>query len=130
MHEKPAAPRPPLRLHANLDHPRPPSDRPAFQPIIALDDVFVEMIRAEIRNGRLSAWRRRRIVQFAAQLNLSAVEAGRLIEQCRADWQAESRDSDIVLRLRGTPLRDRSPRIGFTCVILGLSLLVLSLVLR
>ncbi len=58
-------------------------DRPAFVPRIAAADVYYEMIAGELRHGRMSRARRRRIVRYAAQLGLSAVEAGRLITECR-----------------------------------------------
>ena len=45
--------------------------------------IFQQLIEEEIRNGRLTRSRRRRIIRYAAQLQLSAVEAGRLIEQSR-----------------------------------------------
>lgn len=51
--------------------------------------IFRQMIEEEVRNGRLTPWRRRRIVRYAAQLRLSAVEAGKLIEECRREVQAE-----------------------------------------
>jgi hypothetical protein len=86
MHHESDAPR--LRLVNTLPDrsDRGDDDRPPYQPTIAIDDIFRELIRSEIRNGRLSTWRRRRIVQYAAQLNLSAVEAGRMIEECRAEF--------------------------------------------
>jgi len=46
-----------------------------------LHRIFRETVRWELRNGRLSAWRRRRLVQFAAGLDISAVDAGRLIQE-------------------------------------------------
>jgi hypothetical protein len=58
-------------------------DRPIFVPRIAAADVYHEMIASEVRNGRLTRARRRRIVRYAAQLGLSAVEAGRLVTKCR-----------------------------------------------
>ena len=48
-----------------------------------VDAVFRQLIEDEIRSGRLTKSRRRRIVRYAAQLRLSAVEAGQLIEACR-----------------------------------------------
>jgi len=47
-------------------------------------EIFRQLIEDEIRNGRLTRARRRRIVRYAAQLRLSAVEAGNMIERCRA----------------------------------------------
>ena len=54
-----------------------------FQPTMDIHDIFRAMITAELRAGRLTPGRRKRIVQYAAQLRLSAVEAGRLIDECR-----------------------------------------------
>lgn len=58
---------------------------PQFTPPIALDDVFRRMIAIELQNGRLTRARRRRIVRYAARMGLTAVEAGRLIAECREE---------------------------------------------
>lgn len=47
--------------------------------------IFREMVMAEMRNGSLSAMRRVRLVQFAARLGLSSLEAGSLISDARQD---------------------------------------------
>jgi hypothetical protein len=68
-------------------------------------EIFREMIAQEVRCGRLSPSRRRRIVRYAAQLRLSAVETGRLIAECR-DEALQSDDPDEVhhaLRLVESP---------------------------
>ncbi len=59
------------------------SDLPEYRPTIDTHDVFRELIASEIRDGRLSASRRRRIIRYAAHLGLSAVETGQLIAHCR-----------------------------------------------
>lgn len=56
---------------------------PPFRPHISTRDVFERLIDEELRSGRLTPWRRRRIVRYAARLGLSAVEAGRYVDQCR-----------------------------------------------
>jgi len=56
-----------------------------FVPSIDTNEVFRQLIVDEIRNGRLTPARRRRIVRYAAQLGLSAVQAGRLIAACRQE---------------------------------------------
>ena len=56
-----------------------------FVPSIDTRDVFRQMIAMELRNGRLTAGRRRRIVRYASQMGLSAVEAGQLIAACRRE---------------------------------------------
>jgi len=52
-------------------------------PHIDTNMVFRELILDEIRSGRLSRSRRRRIVRYAAALGLSAVDAGNMIAECR-----------------------------------------------
>ncbi len=49
------------------------------------ESIFRQLIVDEIRAGRLTRSRRKRIVRYAAQLRLSAVQAGRLIERCRRE---------------------------------------------
>lgn len=60
-------------------------DLPAFTPRIEVRDVFAQLIADEVRSGRLSPARRRRIVRYAARLGLSAVEVGRMVTRCRED---------------------------------------------
>ena len=56
-----------------------------FAPAIDNREIFRELIKDELRNGRLSAAGRRRIVRYAANLRMSAVEAGQLIARCREE---------------------------------------------
>lgn len=66
----------------------------SFSPPIETRDVFRQLIVDEIRNGRMTRARRKRIVQYAAQMGLSAVEAGRLIAACRDELlQSESAET-------------------------------------
>ena len=58
-------------------------------------EIFRELIAQEVRTGRLTPSRRRRIVRYAAQLRLSAVETGRLIAECR-DEALESEDPEEI----------------------------------
>lgn len=58
-------------------------DVPAFVPQIDTEEIFKQLINDELRSGRLTPARRRRIVRYAAGLGLSAVQAGRLVETCR-----------------------------------------------
>ena len=58
-------------------------------------EIFRELIAQEVRSGRLTPSRRRRIVRYAAQLRLSAVETGRLIAECR-DEALESEDPEEI----------------------------------
>ncbi len=61
------------------------SDIPKFVPSIDTQDIFRQLITDELRNGRLTPARRRRIVRYSAGLGLSAVQAGRLVKACRQE---------------------------------------------
>ena len=61
------------------------SPQTGFAPTISLRDVLREMILDEVRSGELTKSRRRRIVRYSASMGLNAVQAGRLIEECRAE---------------------------------------------
>ncbi len=87
MHED-ARPREALRL-AERPH------RGHLHAPITHHEIFREMIAYELRAGRLTRARRQRIVRYAAQLGLSAVEAGRMIEACR---QAALESDDPLVR--------------------------------
>jgi hypothetical protein len=52
---------------------------------ISNEEVFRRLIADEIRCGRLTPARRRRIVRYAAHLNMSAVDVGLMIAQCREE---------------------------------------------
>ena len=58
-------------------------------------EIFRAMIAREVRTGRLTPSRRRRMVRYAAQFHLSAVETGRLIAECR-DEALESEDAEEI----------------------------------
>ena len=58
-------------------------------------EIFRELIAQEVRSGRLTPSRRRRMVRYAAQFHLSAVETGRLIAECR-DEALESEDAEEI----------------------------------
>ena len=58
-------------------------------------EIFRELIAQEVRSGRLTPSRRRRIVRYASHLHLSAVETGRLIAECREE-ALESEDPEVV----------------------------------
>ena len=78
-----------------------------FVPSIDTRDVFRQMIALELRNGRLTPARRRRIVRYAAQMGLSAVEAGQLIAACRKETL---RSDDPTERYHALRLVEPTPR--------------------
>lgn len=55
-------------------------------------DIFHQMIVDEIRTGRLTAWRRRKIIRYATAMGLTAVEAGEMITSCRLSLEAEEHE--------------------------------------
>ena len=67
---------------------------------IDTQEIFRELIAQEVRSGRLTPSRRRRIVRYAAQLHLSAVETGRLIAECRAEALESDDPQEIYHALR------------------------------
>jgi len=90
--------------------------------------IFRELIVTELRSGRLTPSRRARIVRYASQIGLSAVEAGRLIAECQ-DEALEHSDETIrgfALRLASSPPRPYAltPRVaivtGFLLIIVWL----------
>lgn len=87
----------------------------------ALDDgeIFRQLIKTELRNGRLTPSRRRRIVRYAAKLRMSAVEAGQLIARCRE----EALQSDHPTE-RFHALRLVEPETGHTPITLRISLVI------
>ncbi|MHC5109494.1 MAG: hypothetical protein ACYTHJ_06410 [Planctomycetota bacterium] len=85
---------------------------------LSTEAIFRQLIEDEIRNGRLSRSRRKRIVRYAAQLRLSAVDAGKMIEECRQRL-AEAReqspaDSDETPPLTFVPVEKSEPTIPAT----------------
>lgn len=82
------------------------NEAPEFVPHIDTHEVFRALVADEIRNGRLTPVRRRRIVRYAAGLRMSAVEAGRLIATCREEL-IES--ADPIERHHALRLSDPQP---------------------
>lgn len=58
---------------------------PKFTAAIDNDQIFRRLILDEVRAGRLTAARRRRIVRYAAGLRISAVEVGRMVAECQSE---------------------------------------------
>jgi hypothetical protein len=89
-----------------------PEDRrhPVIVSSLGTRSIFRQLIFDEIRSGRLTAARRRRIIAYAARLGLSAVQAGELIAACREQVLA---NGDSVERAHALqvilPLRRRVP---------------------
>ena len=104
---------------------------PAFVPHIDMQDIFRQLITDELRAGRLTPARRRRIVRYAAQLGLTAVQAGRLVEACRKEALAEGATPQRLHGLRLVQPREEkvAPRIKIAVLVLGAIFLDLILVL-
>ncbi len=87
-------------------------------------DIFRALIAGELRNGRLTAARRRRIVRYGASMGLSANELGKLITQCRNEALLSE---DHVERHHALRFVDRPPRT--TPVALKIALIVAIVIL-
>lgn len=96
-------------------------------PILDAKEIFREMILTEICSGRLTARRRARIVRYAAQLGLSALQAGRLISECQLVAFEESPSPRPSLRLAYTPPARHwlQPRVA---IVTGILLLIVWLI--
>ena len=104
---------------------------PAFVPRIDMQDVFRQLIADELRDGRLTPARRRRIVRYAAQLGLSAVQAGRLVDACRKEALAEGGAPEHLHALRLVPpIHEKvAPHVKIALLVVGAIFLDLLLVL-
>ena len=103
----------------------------SFVPSIDMKDVFCRLIEDELRNGRLTRSRRKRIVQYATQLRISAVEAGRLVEACRQRVleSAEPAERHHALRLV-EPRNARVPFVFKVSLVIALAILLEVVLLR
>jgi len=116
--------RKPLRI-------RPRENSPVHSTRIDTDEIFRELIAEEIRRGRLSVQQRKRIVRYAAQMGLSAVDAGKLVASCQQE--AELSENPVVREhaLRLVVSRERKPIAWPIRVLLALNVaLAIHLVLR
>jgi hypothetical protein len=97
------------------------NDVPRYVPSIDTKEIFRELIAEEIRSGRMTARRRRRIVRYAASMGLSAVQAGELMAACRDELMESDRLEDRyrALRMDDPPPATSSPWIRAIIIILG-----------
>jgi len=80
MLERPSAGPVPARFYTRCSTDEFPSEQ-----TIEIRDVFRQLLMDEIRSGRLSPARRRRIVRYGAKLRMSAVEVGQLVQECKEE---------------------------------------------
>lgn len=91
------------------------------------ETIFRELIRQEILAGRLNRKQRRRVVRYAAQLGLSAVEAGEMIAECRrAALPAKQSPHEVRNDSQELAGRFRFGRIALVAAALILELLLLA----
>ncbi len=127
-------------MHDNLDRsPTTGSPTPTridgfvrFAPPMDVREIFRQMILREVRDGRLTAARRRRIVRYTAQMGLSPVEAGQLIADCRAEVFQDPEPAVLsrTPRLAEPKPRRIPPALKFMVVVAGailVGLIVVSL---
>ncbi len=93
--------------------------------------IFREMIARELRCGRLTAAQRARIVRYASQMGLSAVETGELIAECRAEalQSGDARVRGFALRLV-EPAAPRIPTLVKIAAVVLVALIVDVLIAR
>ncbi len=95
---------------------------PCWAPPPDTECIFRELIAVELRAGRLTRMRRARIVRYASQIGLSAVDTGRLIAECQSSHldRTDSASEQPNLRLVGVPARRIAlrPRVAITTGIL------------
>jgi hypothetical protein len=95
--------------------------------------IFREMVRGETRNGPLNQRRRKRLIQYAAALELTAVEAGRIVTQVCQE-EAQRRGETLVqarspLHLAASSTANRWPA-WLTLVLVVAGLLVIDRIVR
>jgi hypothetical protein len=62
--------------------------------------IFREMVRTEARNGRLSDTRRKRLIQYAAALSLTPLDASRIVtDVCRELALADPLTPPLLYRM-------------------------------
>ncbi|HUU82054.1 MAG TPA: hypothetical protein VM243_01000 [Phycisphaerae bacterium] len=90
----------------------PPRRRPLAR--YQIHDIFREMVRHELADGELSVRRRRKLVRYAASLQLSATEAGELIQEAvRAQAAVRPADPHAMGAPRLRLLAGRAPARGW-----------------
>ena len=71
-------------------------------------EIFREMVRAETRNGPLNPIRRRRLIQYAAALKLTPLEASQIIaEVCRENERLRGQQTPAIYRMVETAATPR-----------------------
>jgi hypothetical protein len=95
------------------------TDQPVFLPPIDTEEIFRRLIADELRTGRLTRAHRRRIVQYAAQMGLTATQAGQLVETCRqqALHSTNPNERRYALRLVEPPPKRGSTRLKVALVV-------------
>lgn len=102
-----------------------------FDAPLDTNEIFRTLIADEVRTGQLSPSRRRRIIQYASHLGLTAVQVGEMIESCRREAPAGD-----DLRERAHPFRfipaaqSRIPTPIKIAMVVGAALLVDLIVLK
>lgn len=107
---------------ADLRLVRPFASEGATPPGVPSNELILRtMIANEIRTGRLTPARRRRVVKYAMGLGLTAVEAGCLIAECRDEALASEHpvERETALRLIPKPSPDRRPVAALLAVVLA-----------
>lgn len=120
---------PDLKFHGSDQDDR--TAQQSWVPSIDTHVVLERLIADELRAGRLTPGRRRRIVRYAAGMGLSAVQAGRLVSRIR-DEALASDDPELrshALRL-AAPAEKRIPGHQKMVLIVAAAILIDIILLR
>jgi len=101
-----------------------PANERTFIPAVDREAIFRELVRQELRVGRLNRATRARIVRYACGMGLSALQAGKLIENCSEEAAGAMRAVKATPRPRlVTPdtHKPRSPVLLALGIIMGIA---------
>jgi len=98
-------------------------------------DVFRALIEEELRSGRLTIARRRRIVRYAMAMGLSATDAGELIAECQSQALEESdkttRSHALRLVYPSPPLVPAGVKLALAAIVaIALDILLVAVLLK
>jgi hypothetical protein len=95
-----------------------------------IHNIFREMVRQELARGELSAWRRRKLARYAASMQLTATEAGRLVrEVIQADAAHPPPRPGAQRKLRVVPPAKPSWPIGVKLALVAVVVAAIQLIL-
>jgi hypothetical protein len=117
-------------FHLREGHPCDGEGAGTQQPVFTRQQarqVFREIVAAELRNGVLNIRRRKRLVQYAAMLELTALDAGRIVTDVHHEHRSSGAQAPRILRFPKAAAQTRLPRKGWPFSLkIGLGILLIS----